>query len=186
MTENDVEVLDAYLDDALEPAEVETLRARLASDPQLVSALNDLRRERAMRQAYFAALEPAENEVDDLATSVRAAIDRRRRFTAVLRSATAVVAAAACFLAGILVHATFFKTSQQSPTAQPIANPAGPTVRAVEMYEVTLRDPAGKPIAVQRFDSLEKAQDFATDLQQWKRRATRQTTAQFVLRADRL
>jgi anti-sigma factor RsiW len=184
MTENDLERLEAYLDDALKPAEVESLRARLAADPRLVSALDQLRAERSMRQAYFAAIEPTEHEIDNLSARIHASLLRRRRFTALLRSAAAVAAAAACFLAGILVHATLFKPqSQQGPTATPISNPA---VRSVEMYEVTLRDDSGKPVAVQRFDTLEKAQDFANDLHQWQRRASRLTSSQFIRRADRL
>ena len=178
VTDNDLELLEAYLDDALDVAESEPLRARLATDPQLVSALDHLRRERATRQAWFAALEPTDREIDHLSSRVHASLAHRRRFNALLRSTAAVSAAAACFLGGILVHATFFKTRSQQP---PAAHPA-----VVEVYEVTLKDDSGNPVAVQRFDTLEKARNFANDLEQWKLRTNRRATAQYVLRAGRL
>ena len=47
VTENDLEMLESYLDDALEGAQVEGLRARLADDQELRAALEQIRHERA-------------------------------------------------------------------------------------------------------------------------------------------
>ena len=57
---------------------------------------------------------------------------------------------------------------------------------AREAALLTLRDEAGKVVAVQRFDSLSKAQEFAGDVSQWQRRAERLAGGQFVVRAQRL
>jgi anti-sigma factor RsiW len=185
--EDDLEQLDAYLDDALEPGEVETLRARLATDSDLVSSLDQLRAERAMRQAYFAAIEPAEGEIDHLAARIHASLDRRRRFATLLRSTAAIAAATACFLAGILVHATFFaKPNARSDETLKLLIDGPGSRRIADVHEVVLRDDTGTVIAVQRFDSLEQAEAFAKDLLQWQRRAGRVATGQFTLRAGRL
>jgi anti-sigma factor RsiW len=187
VTQADLELLDAYLDDALEDADREAVRARLSTDQSLVAALDQLRAQRALRQSFFAALEPTETEVDQLAVRVRESLERRRRFTRILRAARYVAAAAACFAAGILVHATYF-THSKAPNPnplQPIANTSA-TVRAVELYEVTLRDDSGKILAIQRFDSLDKANAFAADLASWQRRADRLASSQFIIRAQRL
>jgi hypothetical protein len=55
----------------------------------------------------------------------------------------------------------------------------------ITLYQVTLRDDAGKVLAVQRFDSLDKAQEFATDLARWQSRNQRLASSQFVTTTDR-
>ena len=190
LDENELEMLEAYLDDALDEREVEGVRARLSGGQEWVAALDQLRLERAMRQALFAALEPSAQDVDRMVGRVDLAIERRRRFAGVLRASRWVGAAAACFVAGFIVHSAFFADRGGGPgnaqeMVQPVSN-SGASVRAVEMYEVTLRDESGKVVAVQRFDSLSKAQEFAGDVSQWQRRAERLAGGQFVVRAQRL
>jgi hypothetical protein len=190
LDENELEVLEGYLDDALDEREVEAVRARLAGEQEWIAALDQLRSERAMRQALFAALEPSPEDVERLVGRVNRSIERRWRFAGVLRVARWVGAAAACFIAGFIVHSAFFADRGPGPAngrevVQPVSN-TGTSVRAVEMYEVTLRDESGKVVAVQRFDSLDKAQEFANDVSQWQRRAERLAGGQFVVRAQRL
>jgi hypothetical protein len=187
LTESDLEMLEGYLDDALDERGREAVRARLTGEQEWIAALEQLRGERAMRQALFAGLEPSQEEVERLVGRVRDGIEGRRGFARVLRGARYIAAAAACFVVGFFVHAMFFARPPMSdkPGAQPIIH-NGTSVRAVEMYEVTLRDGSGQVVAVQRFDSLAKAQEFANDVSQWQRRAERLASGQFVVRAQRL
>jgi hypothetical protein len=55
VSETDIELLESYLDDALETSDVDALRIRLTLDPALVAALEQLRGERTARRALFAA-----------------------------------------------------------------------------------------------------------------------------------
>jgi anti-sigma factor RsiW len=180
ISETDLELLDAYLDDALEPGETDALRARLANDGDLVAAMDHLRAERAMRQSLFANLEPDDAQVDALVSRVCGEMNRRRRFTRVLRPFRYVAAAAACIAIGFVSRGFFSTKPDHGPTGQP-----GVHVEQVATFQVTLRDEAGRIVAIQRFDSLEKAQEFAADLSRWQSRTERVATGRVVLTADR-
>jgi hypothetical protein len=71
MNDQDLELLENYLDDELTGRELEALRQRLSSEPQLVAAVDELRSQREMRQQFFAACEPDEASVRRLMNSVQ-------------------------------------------------------------------------------------------------------------------
>ena len=52
-SENDLELLESYLDDELTGRELEALRQRLSSEPQLAVAIDELKSQRQMRQQFF-------------------------------------------------------------------------------------------------------------------------------------
>jgi hypothetical protein len=58
-------------------------------------------------------------------------------------------------------------------------------VQKVSTYQVTLRDENGHVVAVQRFDSIDKAQEFAADVARWQSRSERLASGRVVLTADR-
>src|SRR5687768_16722993 len=60
VSDNDLQLLEGYLDDALTEAEIDALRQRLAVEPALSAALVQLRGERSLRQSFWQELEPAE------------------------------------------------------------------------------------------------------------------------------
>jgi anti-sigma factor RsiW len=182
VNETDLALLDAYLDDALEPAEVDVLRARLAADVELVAALEQTRAERAMRRTLFAALEPDDAAVTSLVANVRKSIaERRRRRPALfLRPMRIVVAAAACVAVGFFSRGMFDRPNKiaVNPNDKVVVQP-------VTTYEVTLRDETGRVVAVQRFDSVEKAREFAADLSRWQAGSERLASGRFVITSDR-
>src|SRR5258706_11901781 len=100
VTEQEIELLESYLDDALDMAEVEALRARLASDPEWVAALDQIRAERALRKELFAALEPNDEAVSGLASRGPSSIGGRRRVAGWVRPVGYVGAGAACSVLG--------------------------------------------------------------------------------------
>ena len=71
MNEQDVELLESYLDDELTGRALEALRLRLSTEPQLAAGIDELRAQREVRQQFFAACQPDEASVNRLIQSVR-------------------------------------------------------------------------------------------------------------------
>ncbi|MDB5323441.1 MAG: hypothetical protein JWN40_5072 [Phycisphaerales bacterium] len=188
VTDNDLELLDSYLDDALEIGEVDALRVRLTGDGELVAALDQIRSERAARRSFFAGLEPDDASTGALASRIQSSVDRRRQFAGRLRAIRYAAAAAACVLVGFFARGIFDRApiaGDNSGTSLVNKSGSGVDLRKVASYQVTLRDETGKVIAVQRFDSIEKAQEFAADLARWQSHSERLASGRFVLSADR-
>src|SRR6478672_11196699 len=76
VTEHDLELLESYLDDELTGRELEALRKRLSTEPQLASAIDELRSQREMRQQFFSACTPDEASVQRLIRSVNREVTR--------------------------------------------------------------------------------------------------------------
>lgn len=182
VSESDFEMLEGYLDDALEMGEVELLRARLESDVELAATLEQVRGERAGRRAFFELLEPSDAAVARFTARVGASIRGRRRFALVLRAGRYVTAAAACLAIGFFARGWF----DHSPSKLVVdGKPGSVKVEKIEVYQVTLRDESGKVVGVQKFNSIEKAREFAADLNRWQSRSARLASGQFVLHQDR-
>src|SRR5260221_3807105 len=96
VTENDLELLESYLDDALEIGEVDALRARLSGDGELVAALDQIRSERAARRSFFGTLEPDDAAVGTLVTKIQESAARQKRITARAPADRSGIPAAAC------------------------------------------------------------------------------------------
>ena len=58
LTEPDLELLEAYLDDTLTVAQVQAVADRLSHDPAFAAALDGLRAERAARAVVWRAMQP--------------------------------------------------------------------------------------------------------------------------------
>ena len=185
--EHDTELLEAYLDDALDDRDVVPLRARLASEPELLASLDALREERALRRALFTALEPDGATIDTLAARLRRATQSPAQPAAWLRPLRYTAAAAACVAAGFFVRPLLDRgpTNPGAATHQVARQNKIVDLQKIDAYQVTLRDDAGRVVAVQRFDSLDKAQEFAADLARWQGRSDRLASSQFVVTNDR-
>jgi hypothetical protein len=182
---HDLEMLEEYLDDALEPGEVEALRARLAEDEGLVAALGDVGAERSARQAFYQSLEPVDGAVDALVARIRFDVTREHRPNRFLRPARYAVAAAACLAIGFFTRGWLDQRTAVPTDRGSVVAKNGVDLQAVAAYQVTLRDEVGRVVAVQRFESLEKAQEFAADLARWQSRSERLAGGHFVMTADR-
>jgi anti-sigma factor RsiW len=193
LSEQDEELLEAYLDDSLSNDEVERIDRRLADEPALAGELDVLRQQRRVRAAAFASLEPSEPEASAFAASVVRKIHRERmkfRLSWVTRLSGA---AAACILMGLgggwylwghsapssvmQSPATPVAVNTQNNNASP-ANPPGQihfvgnvTKEGNQLpYQVELTDDRGNVVAVQKFNKLDEAQHFARDLGQVEER----------------
>jgi anti-sigma factor RsiW len=185
VTEQDLELLDSYLDDALEIGEVDALRARLNGDGELVAALDQIRRERAARRSFYAGLEPDDAAVGALVSKIQVSAARQKRITARARAVRSGILAAACLLLGFYARGLIDRAPAPGNDVPLVQSQTGVDVRRVASYQVTLRDETGKVVAVQRFDSMEKAQEFAADLARWQSHSERLASGRFVLSADR-
>ena len=157
--DEDLEQLEAYLDDALCEDEVQQLRDRIATEPAMATALKMLREERARRQKFFASIDPTPAEVDKLVGSIKQKALRRRWFRDPQKLLKTVGAMAACVVIGGLMGQLY--TSH--PGGTPASN--GNLGQADQKpYIVEVRDDAGNVVAVQHFKDPREARDFRSDL----------------------
>jgi hypothetical protein len=186
LSEQEIELLESYLDDGLEMSEVEALRTRLAADAEWLAALERVRDERAMRKSVFAGLEPDDASVSKVVANIKA-LARRRQFRSRWMTPARYIAAAACLAIGFFGRGVIDRSHADDGSAIHNVAHGGSRVnlQQVATYQVTLRDENGNAVAVQRFDSIDKAQEFAADLTRWQSRSERLASGRFVLSADR-
>ena len=186
VNEQDIETIERYLDDALDMAEVEALRARLTGDGDLVAALERIRAQRTVRKAVFAGYEPEDAAVARVAQFSSNLVKRRQRGERWRGGMRYVAAAAACVALGFFGRG-LIDSRDPAPGSggHMVAEGGHVNVEKVASYKVTLRDESGRVVAVQRFDSIEKAQEFAADLARWQSHSERLASGRFVLTADR-
>jgi anti-sigma factor RsiW len=124
--DEDLQLLEAYLDDELSADEVEALRDRLIDEPDMATTLAEMREARSTRQKVFASMEPGELTVSDAVADVQHAIRGRVRWGGRLREGMRYVAAAACVVLGVMIG-----TRVNRPTTgngvMPVAGAGGPT-----------------------------------------------------------
>ncbi|HEV2293744.1 MAG TPA: hypothetical protein VGR35_07800 [Tepidisphaeraceae bacterium] len=161
LTDSDLELLEEHLDGELSIAEDEALRERMNIQPELASALEALRVERAARRMAFISMEPDDAAVErfnrDASREIQR-IDREsfwRRTSGRLR---VVAAAAACLVIGFSVGRIADSGVLNRKPADQLA--VDPNTRFVE---VVLTDEGGRQLGIQRFASHERAREFIDD-----------------------
>jgi hypothetical protein len=182
--EYDLQLLEAYLDDALAASQVEVVDARLAREPRLGEALHSLRAQRAVRAAVWQSIASDDQSAKALSERVRRGILRHDLMTRVLRGLRIGGGVAACVA---LVWGGWMMRGASAPSVVRVAGPvparhAVVPVDAAGLYRVALTDEAGKVIAVQPFSRIEEARQFANDLERYeaRRREVRQGSAVLV------
>ena len=177
--DEDAQRLEALLDGELSPAEEAAVLAGIESDPDLARRLGELRHDRDARRQVFARLEPSDQDVDGLLSRVRRAAEREQIWTRRARRLRLAGALAACILVGFFTgwigHA---RTPHSGPPVdglttiapRPVSNGGGAASAAPAgaFYRVQLTDEQGRVVAVQDFDTLEKARQFQDDVRRWQ------------------
>src|SRR6476661_5708872 len=102
MTDQDLELLDAYLDGGLSKEEMRAVEARLLSEAGMADELSRQREARQVRAQVWQSMEPSEREVDHFMQRIEKALERRGRFSLVLNNLRVISAAAACILLGFV------------------------------------------------------------------------------------
>src|SRR5258706_6159510 len=169
--DGDLELLEALLDNELTAQQSEQLRTRLANEPELAAELEHLRAERTLRAEMFSSLEGGEEAVVEriLAKVGPAVPDVSGRAGPTRLRLKYAMAAAALIAIGFLVGwmgATGGKSNVSASQAP---------------YKVEILDESGQVMAVQKFQSLEKAREFSDDLQQWQIRQERLLNGQVTV-----
>lgn len=177
---NDLESLEMYLDGALSDDQADIMRKRLATEAGLPAALEELRAQRAVRQAVWTSLEPDMASVDRLHWRLRGAIANQQRGhrSHPWRFGRIGSVAAACIVFGFFAGwfgrgngvagpngatvpggsgETPVAIDQQSPST-PVLNPAGTPIL------VPVTNEYGQVVAWQRFRNTGEAKDFTEDL----------------------
>ena len=173
-SDEDVQLVEAYLDGALAPGESERLAGRLAREPHLVELVEALRAERAVRQAVWTSLEPDEAGAGATVSAAVSAAARQERLQHAIRRARRLTAAAAviaiAFAGGWAARARL-----AGPQAARDVHPqsghrfvtSGGGVGEAS-YPVALTDENGNITAVQYFETPEAARRFAEDVGRWQ------------------
>ena len=104
VTDQDLELMEQWLDGELPEGQTEALRARISSEPEMGQVLDRLRGDRHMRSQIFAALEPTNHDVDALINNVRGAVRKEEvwawRYRALRQVSGIAAAVAMVFTAG--------------------------------------------------------------------------------------
>ncbi len=172
--DNDVEMLEAFLDEELGEVEREQLLRRLSGEAVLGAELENLRRDREVRAKMFKSFEGGEEAVVERALVEVDRLERRRESSVVrIRRVIYATAAAACigvaFIAGWM-GALGGKSNNVNATEAP--------------YKVELLDESGQTLAVQQFDTYEKAREFSQDMERWQVLQERLLTGQVTKQSD--
>jgi anti-sigma factor RsiW len=170
------ELLSAYVDGELSADEEQRVRQRLEAEPGLVAAVEALRADRRARTALWQSCEPDEASVQRLIDRVDHAIGRQTVWAYRLSKIRTVSAAAACIVLGVLIGRITLGPRAGQPVS-PIAGTQGPVVNGTNVglpavpqapASVRIMDGNGKQVMIQHFRSMEEAQHFIHDLQQWQ------------------
>lgn len=161
--DDDLDLLESYLDDALDEAQTQSLRARLAEEANLAAALRQLREERSQRQGFFQSIEPTPREIEQLVSSIRTAATKRRWWQDQMRLVRVGSAMAACLVIAGFAGVVYRSASRSPVSTTPLISNVSATPNS---YPVEVTDEEGHVIAVQHFDNQQDASDFQHDLKQ--------------------
>jgi len=170
LSENDLELLETYLDGALSSEETAAVRERISASPELAGGLDALRVQRATRAMAWRSFEPSTEQVDRLAERLERSIGQEPvhpMWDRVISIGRVLTAAAACIVMGIAIGRV---GNTPGPIIAPgggaggqVAGPGGSAAPAEVPADVILTDDTGR-VFVQRFPSAAAARQFVEDL----------------------
>jgi anti-sigma factor RsiW len=181
--DSELEQLEAYLDGALAPGERAALEERVDRDRALAEELDELRAARMTRAAVWGSLEPTQIEIERLVAFVGAAARRDEVWRKRNNALKWVSAAAASILIG--VGAGWFGRTVMAPSAPAPLTPMATAPMEQNLFRVAITDESGNVLAVQKFDSIDSAREFTSDVQQWQQRQQQVQDGNLILVGDR-
>jgi hypothetical protein len=197
VSDDDLDLLETYLDGELPVADAEDLWRRLAAEPALASALDELRAERSDRLSVWESLEPSDAKITTISKRLKSATRRQDIIDWSLRGLQYTAAIAACLMfavagwsmRGNLVSpapATAVRTGQLETAGGPLTmvshpegsrpddrdNTGGQLVFPQRPVLVNVQDNFGRQ-ALQPFPSYKEANDFVNEVNQVQRQPNR-------------
>jgi anti-sigma factor RsiW len=170
VNDNDMELLHEYVDGELPVADCEGLWRRLAVERDLMGELEHLRADHAVRTMVWNSLEPEESTVARLEAKIMRAT-RREDFMSWGGNILRIAASAAAlilfgFSVGWMGRDRYSGVPVVSHSSQNTSQMASTDIAPAAMkYNVYVRNPSGKLVTVEQFDSLEEAQQFKHDFE---------------------
>jgi anti-sigma factor RsiW len=180
VNDNDIELLDSYLDGELPMSECEGLWRRLAVEPELAAELDRLRADAATRQIVYSSLEPADDILASLQRNILKSARKESLRATYNRYVRRFATIAACLLFGVSIgwwgNATYptFAHGWLTPGGNSSMASAGNTLLGVApvtsvpaaphgKFIVNIRDGSGQVIATQQFNTYDEAKQFVDD-----------------------
>jgi len=178
VTDDQLEMLEAYLDGEL-PSDQETaVRAQLTNETELAAVLRSLQAERDMRGLVWKACEPDDNTVRRHVMKVQAQVDRQSVWAMRYAKWRIPSAAAACILIGFFVGWLIRGTPNSAAVnpgtiaANNVTLPSGPTPPVVNVGATNLNlplvDEFGRKVGTQHFKSEAEMQAYIEALLNWQ------------------
>jgi anti-sigma factor RsiW len=170
VNDNDMELLHEYVDGELPVADCEGLWRRLAVERDLMGELEHMRADHAVRTMVWNSLEPEESTVARLEAKIMRAT-RREDFMSWGGNILRIAASAAAlilfgFSVGWMGRDRYSGVPVVSHSSQNTSQMASTDIAPAAMkYNVYVRNPSGKLVTVEQFDSLEEAQQFKHDFE---------------------
>jgi hypothetical protein len=141
MNDQDLELLESYLDDELTGRELDSLRQRLSSEPQLAAAMDELRSQREMRQQFFAACQPDEASVQRLIKSAQRSATREIVWSNRNRNLRWASGLAACLVIGFMTGRGLKSNAPAMPYSDNSQSIARVSDAPVHQEQVARNDP---------------------------------------------
>jgi hypothetical protein len=188
MTDRDLELLDGYLDNALSSDELREVEDRLESDVLFIGELARLRADRELRGQVWRSMQPTEASVQTVMENIDAALERRDAWSWRLRNLRFAGAAAALILVGFATGWIGRHPGQlPAPGSNAAANltDSGKSGISRQGFAVALKDETGRVVAVQYFDTREKAKTFEEQLNKWQDQQLQLQNGNMLLMGDR-
>lgn len=172
VNENDLELLQAYLDGEMPISECEGLWRRLAVEEELTTELDRLRGETATRQVVWSSLEPNDDALTQLQDTILREARRQEARARVSGSLRTILTAAACVMIGIglgwMGHdrwGVLWRGAAVTATQQAgYGGGPGLGLGGGGKFVVTVRDSSGRVVAAPQFATFDEARQFADDL----------------------
>jgi hypothetical protein len=177
VNENDLELLQAYLDGEMPMSECEGLWRRLAVEQALAAELDQMRAEVATRQVVWTSLEPGDSTLAELEKNILRGARKQNLRTMSSRAFRRLATVAACLLFGFGIGwwgrdkypglniennlAVHDPSGTKVADVPGLTSPFTPAPAA--KFMVNIRDASGKLIASPQFNTYEEAKQFADD-----------------------
>jgi len=186
VSEHALELRETYLDNELPGDQMNRVRARLKAEPALAMALDQITRDRQLRHQVFFALDrelaaTARGSTEKISRSLRQAAVREVAWSGRRHIFRQVSAAAACIVVGLLVgwfgreradvRGVGVRSDDQLVRSDQLTSePVTPVSNGNSGFNVAITDDRGRVLAQQRFNTLEEARRFSSDLLRWQTR----------------
>jgi anti-sigma factor RsiW len=170
LSENDLELLETYLDGQLPMPEAERLWHRLSAEPELADELEELRGARTVRSAVWQAMEPGEAATDAIVKRIESSVRSHRWRENVQHWSTRFAAVAACIVIsyqlGWYTHGTGGLGGRSVGTPASNIQPVELTQNqpAAGSYQVAIKDASGNVMGTPTFTTPQEAVDFVNAL----------------------